>query len=157
MILNTNLAAIPRPEFATTPDDVIEELSFYVEGIPASQGSKSPGRGGKGFYEADKKLPRWRATVTAAAVEALNGRPGFQKGEPLTLGAAFYFPRGKTVTREHHTVTPDLSKIVRAVEDSLKVAGAIHDDSQIIAYPGTAKRYADECPPGVRITIRRAA
>lgn len=144
------------PDSYVTPVDVIEELSFYVEGIPAPQGSKSQTRTGR-MYEASKILPAWRKAVKAAAVEALNGRPGFEKGEPLTLGAAFYFPRGKTVTRKHHTVKPDLSKIVRAVEDSLTDAGAIHDDSQIVAYPGTAKRYADECPPGVRITIRRAA
>ena len=64
-------------------------------------------------------------------------------------------PRGVTVKREYPTVTPDIDKLERAVLDAMTIAGVWGDDSQVVS--GTrGKRYADECAPGVRITIRSA-
>lgn len=138
------------------PSDTIEELSFYVEGIPAPQGSKTMNRGGHSFREASKILPAWRRRLIARAVEVLDGREGFDREEPIYCALQFYVPRPKTVTRTHPTVKPDVDKLERAVLDALTMAKVWGDDSQVIA--GTrGKRYADECAPGVRIVVRSAA
>ena len=143
------------PVTAATPDREIEELHFYVEGTPAPQGSKSPNRGGVGFHEASKKLPAWRQRLIEGAEAALAGREGFGPADPIYCGLAFYMPRGRTVKRTHPTVKPDVDKLERAVLDALTIAWVWGDDAQVVS--GTrGKRYADECAPGVRITVRRA-
>ena len=160
----TDLGAggIILPAYTDGPEDVIEELSFYVEGNPAPQGSKSPNRGGKGFHEASKNLPGWRKKLVSKAGEFLAGREGFTQkdkrgdAEPLYCSLQFFMPRGKTVKRAHHTVKPDVDKLERAVLDAMTIAGVWSDDAQVISGP-RGKRYADECVPGVRIVIRRAA
>jgi Holliday junction resolvase RusA-like endonuclease len=55
------------------------------------------------------------------------------------------------------TGTPDLDKLIRAVQDSLKTAGVYKDDSQVVGYAGfprTCKRYANPGEqPGARIRV----
>jgi Holliday junction resolvase RusA-like endonuclease len=94
---------------------------------------------------------------------------------PLLLGLDFLFDR--PAKHFHHftvggckmrgrlrddaptyvTGTPDLDKLHRAVQDSLKTAGVVKDDSQFCRYHEPVKRYAN--PPdewaGVRIRIWR--
>ena len=61
--------------------------------------------------------------------------------EPVHLAMIFYLPRGKTVIRAEPTTRPDLSKLVRAVEDAL--TGVIYaDDAQVVS-EYTEKHYAD--------------
>lgn len=137
-----------------TPD-TIEELSFFVRGLPAPQGSKKHVGNGR-MVEMSKRLPKWRAAVIEAAVEALAGRPGFGRDEPIYCALQFFMPRGVTVKREYPTVTPDVDKLERGVMDALTLAKVWGDDAQVVS--GTrGKRYADECPSGVRITIRSAS
>jgi Holliday junction resolvase RusA-like endonuclease len=144
------------PAYTDGPHETVEELSFYVEGVPAPQGSKTPNRGGFGFHEASKGLPAWRKRLVAKAVEVLAGREGFPRDEPIYCALQFYMPRGRTVKRKHPTVTPDVDKLERAVLDAMTIAKVWGDDAQVVS--GTrGKRYADECAPGVRIVIRSAA
>ena len=137
------------------PEDTIEELSFFVAGRPAAQGSKKHVGNGR-MVEMSKFLPAWRKAVVDRAVEVLAGREGFDRDEPIHCSLQFYIPRGKTVTRTFPTVPADVDKLERAVFDALTIAKVWVDDAQVVA--GTrGKRYADECPPGVRITVRSAA
>ena len=134
--------------------DRIEELSFFVAGTPAPQGSKRHVGGGR-MVEQSKRLPAWRKAVTEAGVEALAGRPGFDNHVALVCSLTFYLHRGVTVTRPLPTVTPDKDKLERAVNDALTKAKVWGDDAQITD-GSTKKRYADECVTGVQITIRKA-
>ena len=76
----------------------------------------------------------------------------------MILGAAelqlmFYMPRPKTVKRLYPTPKPDLSKLIRSVEDSLVAAGLIIDDAYIVTVHAI-KRYADEThPEGVFVSL----
>jgi crossover junction endodeoxyribonuclease RusA len=143
------------PAHSHTPIELIEELTFYVEGHPAPQGSKKHVGNGR-MVEMSKRLPMWRAAIVTKAVEVLAGRDGFDRDDPIYCGLQFFIPRGSTVRREYPTVAPDVDKLERAVLDALTDAKVWGDDAQVVS--GTrGKRYADECPPGVRITIRRAA
>lgn len=132
---------------------MIEQLTFRVEGTPIPQGSKTMGR--YGFYEANKRLPAWRKAVTAAASEAMAGRDPWPPHVPLVLSATFLFARGKTVSRIWMTTKPDLSKLVRALEDGMTDAGVWSDDCQVVRYGRLEKWYADTGRPGVEVTVRR--
>jgi Holliday junction resolvase RusA-like endonuclease len=131
----------------------MEELTFWVDGVPTPQGSKT--RTPYGFREANPRLPAWRRAVLAAARDALGGRDGFAPHVPVVLSAQFFFVRGRTVKRIWMTTKPDLSKLVRAIEDSMTAATVWADDSQVVRYSRLEKRYADDDRPGVLVNVRR--
>jgi crossover junction endodeoxyribonuclease RusA len=131
--------------------DALEVVEFTIPGTAIPQGSKTVFNGRA--VEANKKLRPWRAVVTAAATEALAGRPGFDTAVTAILD--FYLPRPKTVLRLRPTVKPDLDKLARAIGDSLTASGLIRDDALIVCL-SAAKHYADD-KPYVRVKIRRLA
>ena len=136
-------------------------ITFFVPGIPRPGGSK------RGFYipklnrvvitEDCKKSKDWRTSVAWAAAEHIP--------EPLTgpLMARFCFrlprPKGhygsgrnssnlKSSAPPWPAVKPDVTKLVRSTEDSLKGIAWI-DDSQVVSQHAT-KEYGR---PGCEITI----
>lgn len=135
----------------------MNEVSFFVPGVPVPQGSKNAGvRNGRAFmYEANKGHKAWRAHVQ----EVAETRAGaFNKDTPVHLEAVFVFQRPKSVkpaNRPHMSVKPDLSKLIRSVEDSITKAGVWGDDARVV-HVGAVKRYSDETglAPGAHITIR---
>lgn len=137
-------------------------MSIEVFGIPAPQGSKSfKGlRGGKPVLveSSEKTLRPWRNAVRDAAAihRAVLDLTPFDG--PLRLFVAFTFPRPKTVSRKHPDTPPDLSKLIRAVEDSLTDAGAWADDARVCEI-WAAKLYVGHPhampKPGCTITIGR--
>ncbi|MGO3884713.1 MAG: RusA family crossover junction endodeoxyribonuclease [Mycetocola sp.] len=141
--------------------DLVDEVSFFVPGVPVPQGSmKGYVVGGRAVlvHNNAEKLKPWRAQVAKAAREAMFGRPVIDQHVPVTVGMVFVLPRPKTVRRPLHVVKPDLDKLQRAIGDAL--TGVIYtDDAQIISYaPSPSKRYPlDGEPVGVHITVRRKA
>ena len=128
----------------STPEQAAA-VSFTVPGVAAPAGSK------RGFYNPrtgrvivtdDSKRSRpWKAQVTDAAIEAMQGRP-LMEG-PLLLDLVFWMPRpkghygsgrnaGVVKAGAPHapTVKPDLLKLARAVEDALSGV-CYRDDAQI--------------------------
>lgn len=114
-------------------------ISFIVYGLPRPQGSKR--HVGRGIMvESSKHVKDWRAGVASAAREAYGG--DLLNG-PVSLHVRFLFPRprsdygtGKNATKLRSsaplrmTKKPDVSKLVRAVEDAL--TGVLwRDDSQV--------------------------
>lgn len=121
-------------------------ISFTVLGTPAPAGSK------RGFYNPkakrviitdDSKRSRpWKALVSDAAAEAMNG-DGLLGG-PLLLKALFIVPRPKghfgtganakfvrLSAPPYPTTKPDATKLLRAVEDAM--TGIVYrDDAQIV-------------------------
>lgn len=132
--------------------DPIERLTFWVEGVPVPQGSKSIFRGRP--VDANPGLKGWRKTVTAAAVKALAGRDGFTEAVYVLID--FYLPRGRTVKRRRPSVRPDVDKLIRAIFDSLTDALVWADDGLVVTVHAL-KHYADSRPAGARISIQEAA
>jgi len=149
-------------------------LRFTVNGNPRPQGSKRALPVGKPcpvckrsrtvlVEHADAKLKRWRKDVTTAAREAWGGRAPLD--QPLILGARFLFPRppshlkksgglrkGKPQTKQD---APDLSKLVRAVEDALTDAKVWTDDQRVVGYSTIAKDYTrDAHAIGVEVVVQ---
>jgi Holliday junction resolvase RusA-like endonuclease len=133
-------------------------IRFEVAGKPVPRGSKRafPVRrkdGSLGVALSDTTGERgrlWMALVQEAARSALPADWRPQRG-PIRLFVYFrlrrpkvhYTPKGavKRSAPEHPTVKPDLTKLVRAIEDAL--TGIVwRDDSQII-YQTASKEYAD--------------
>jgi len=140
-------------------------IAFTVFGLPMPQGSKTA----YPFQRADGSLgatvaegstasrpafKAWRGDVAACArlwIEA-NGKPAPLDG-PLELLARFYLPRPKSVKRAFPDGKPDLSKLIRAIEDSCSKILYV-DDARIVTII-TKKRWALTSPPRVEIEIRR--
>lgn len=141
------------------------ELLFWVPGVPQPQGStRAFKRGAKIVTTSDNvRLRPWRHAVTAEVQQRLGYMAGAAFTGPVELLCRFYFARPKGHINKHgqllpsapiaHVVKPDLSKLIRAVEDSLTDAGVWIDDSQVVR-TASSKDYADHCPPGAHITVR---
>jgi Holliday junction resolvase RusA-like endonuclease len=103
------------------------------------------------MVDANPKLKQWRKTVTTVASEELAGRDGFDPDLALFILLDFYLPRPKTVKRARPNVKPDGDKLLRAVCDSITVAGVWVDDSRAVVHH-SEKWYADD-NPGVRVVV----
>lgn len=120
-------------------------VTFTVLGRPAPGGSKQPfiDRAGRPRVREDAKRGKpWRDSVAAAAVEAMRGRE--PKSGPLMLDVTFYVARpsthfGSGRNRERvrpsapyfPAVRPDVTKLVRALEDALTHI-VWRDDAQVV-------------------------
>ena len=119
---------------------MIPPVQFAVIGSPAPQGSHVPFKDKQGharIKESAKGLGPWRNAVSAAAREQ-HELLGATMSGPLKLTAQFRLPMPKSRPvwmRQQGIglceVKPDLSKLVRAVEDAMKTGGLIADDSLI--------------------------
>jgi Holliday junction resolvase RusA-like endonuclease len=115
-------------------------IAFRVTGTAAPQGSKRHVGGGR-MIESSKALGPWRERVHAKAVETMVGPPITL---PVRLSVRFTFMRPRSHYRSgrfQHLVKPnappvmmsqpDLSKLIRAIEDAL--TGVVYrDDAQIV-------------------------
>lgn len=140
-------------------------INIRVYGLPATAGSK------RGFLnkvtgkiimaEAGERQKPWMEAVKFAAIQAgYNGKLLLEKAIRLEVVFLFHRPKGhynnkgelKKSARAHHTVKPDRTKLLRAVEDAL--TGLIWwDDSQVVCGP-TTKRYCETGEAqGAKITI----
>lgn len=152
-------------------------VRFQVAGIPAPQGSKrayvNKHTGKAALVEMGVRHKDWRAMVTTAAADAMGRTSDWGRvhlcppiSGPVNLAAVFRFPRPKghyrTGKNSHllrdtaptHPGKPDLSKLVRSVEDAM--TGIVYrDDSQVVSYDRTCKRWAEAGEtPGVAIEVR---
>lgn len=130
-----------------------EEVTFWVEGAPATQGSKKHvGRGR--MVEVAKGLKPWRRAVHDAAKVHAEATGRLPLG-PLTLNVTFYLPHGKQREAVPWKPRKDLDKLIRAVGDSLTSSGLIEDDAHITHIVARKVWATDQ--PGAHITIRSTA
>lgn len=134
-------------------------LVLRVEGVePGPQGSKKAvGRRKNGstiLVEMSKKVKPFREAVAdSAKVKLGNVGPYFEQHVPVDVEVWFYLKRGKTVTREFPTTSPDLDKVMRSLGDALKTGGVVYDDAQVIDVV-MKKRYATpENPVGCLVFV----
>jgi Holliday junction resolvase RusA-like endonuclease len=103
------------------------KLSFPIVPRPKERARVSF-RGGKARAYTPSKTRNFEAEIRLLAREEFGESP---LECPLNVCFYFYMPRPKSVRRKNHTVKPDLSNLVKAVEDACN--GIIwKDDSQII-------------------------
>lgn len=126
----------------------MSDLSFFVPGVPAPQGSKSMSRSGH-MYEANKRLKPWREALVHHAARAYHEDP---IDTPVRVTAVFYFPKPRTTRFKHHPAgKPDVDKLCRAVLDSLTIARVIRDDARVVEL-SARKEWADT-KNGTQITV----
>jgi len=134
-------------------------ISFFAAGIPLPKGNMTQVRRGTFSAMVDQSnmarksrkahgLDRWAEVVATAAraakVPLLTG--------PVQLSLTFVLPRPKTVKRSAHTVKPDTSKLVRAVEDALSGIAYI-DDAQVVSLVASKYYETAHSSPGVRVCV----
>jgi Holliday junction resolvase RusA-like endonuclease len=137
-------------------DRAMTRIEFTVLGKPQPGGSKKwlprKGRiGGRPLVVDDNpKTKPWQALVSAAAYDALDGQPPLEG--PLLLEIDFYLTRPaghygsgrnrqtiKPSSPRFPAVRPDVTKLIRAVEDAL-TGLAWRDDAQVVTQTAR-KRY----------------
>lgn len=105
-------------------------IDFFVEGIPRAQGNHRTAKSGH-IYETTKGHKAWRTAVYLVALsDAMRAHREPIEG-PVYLVLDFFMPRAKSNKDPHHVKKPDLSKLIRAVEDSLSRV-CFKDDSQVV-------------------------
>lgn len=110
------------------------EFSFWVDGIPAPQGSKKHVGRGRLVEVSKKKLDPWRKAVTTSLVTQ-KPKDMLPMDGPLFCTVEFWLPRPKTHPKTKITLPvgpPDVDKLARGALDPLTQNGIIHDDSRII-------------------------
>lgn len=143
---------------------MFEEMQFWVPGKPATSGSKTAGvtKNGRRFVRpANKRQKSWQNQVATCAAEVMGSIP--PTVEPVTMTVRAYVPRpkshygsGRNAGRlkssapAFPTVKPDLTKMVRALEDAM--TGIVwRDDAQVVDQ-NIKKRYATK-GPGVSVAV----
>lgn len=136
-------------------------VRFFVSGLPATAGSKrgfpvrrKNGTIGVAMVADCKRAKPWMASVACVAAEHVET----PIDGPVTLSLTFHLPRPKShygakglkaTAMMKHTKAPDLTKLVRCVEDALKGI-AWFDDSQVWRQH-TAKIYGEKVGVDVEI------
>lgn len=135
---------------------------FTVYGEPATGGSKIPGKAknGKLFVRDDNPRAReWKDRVGQVAGELMRNRELYQG--PLALSVKFYRPRPKghytskgALTRSaprHPTTKPDLTKLIRPLEDALR--GIVFKDDAQICHTDATKSYGEPARVEVKVMV----
>jgi len=157
---------------ADQPATTAHSLHFMVYGLPKSQGSKiafairakdATGRwyytGRAALVESGNRMARtelkdWRDRVTETARAAAATVQWLAADEPVRLHLLFVMPRPKVPQFEVPAVKPDLSKLIRAVEDALQDAALYTNDSRIVELHAR-KEFEDGAGCGVVVTLTK--
>jgi len=131
-------------------------VRFTVPGVPVAKAAPTHVPTARGFRKKkDEKTDRFENRVALAARQA--GVPYIESG-PVCLHVWAYFPsrnpplkRGRRA-KEWHTVRPDRTNILKAVEDGLNGV-AFKDDGQVVAGAAYKLRCAQGDAEGPRTEI----
>jgi len=139
-------------------------LTFFVQGLPRSKGSKRGipiWKGKKGqpkvftgrvavLDQSSDALKDWEAHVRYQAMQIWKGQPALN--QPLKVSLSLHMRKAKK-PRPHLSVwpacDPDVEKLARAVLDGLQTV--IFVDDNLICKQPLEKIWGD--PPGVQITV----
>lgn len=161
-VIETTIPLFDQPGQTVAPAPTMAGVRFTVRGTPAPQGSKRAFRnkfsGRIQQVESSKALAPWRDTIGLAADVAMAGRDPLEGPVRLTVQFRFQRPAGHrgakglrpSAPRVHHQ-RPDVSKLVRAVEDALTTI-VWRDDSQVAQLVAT-KAWDDEAPAGATVSV----
>ena len=135
-------------------------LSVTVLGVPVPQGAiRSLGAGRPSVHANAKALHPWRQMV-AQQVRWQMGDAGLYEplDGPMVLTATFTMPRPKSAPKSRWAPDrrPDLSHLVRALEDAIVMGGGVADDSQFVTEHVSKVYPAPGAVPGVTFTVAPA-
>lgn len=148
----------------------MELIHFFVPGKPACAGSKkafiNPRTHKIVVAHDDERTMPWRTNVQGHALLAMRDCKRIDSG-PIQLAIVFLLERPKShfgtggnanklkESAPRFVVTkPDLTKIVRAIEDAL--TGICWTDDNQVVHHNTVKKYVSDMGiPGAEITISR--
>lgn len=129
---------------------------FSMRGVPVGKGRARVTRTGHAYTP--QKTRDYESAVKLAYMEAVKDKP-YEKGVPLILSLGCAYPIPKNDSRKKRaeklcgttkpTVKPDLSNVLKAVEDALNGI-AYADDAQITELHVT--KYYSEFP-GIEVLI----
>lgn len=136
-------------------------LDIQVIGIPRPQGSKNVHHGENHSWvsEANPNLRPWRDSVCWYARQQLQAVGQSPFAGPVRLEVTFTFSRLKShygarglkpSAPRYKATAPDLSKLVRGVEDALTEAGIWRNDAPVVSL-NAVKVFGEQ--PGALITI----
>jgi len=120
-------------------------ISYFIEGIPAPQGSKTGfvKNGRVVMVESSLKVKPWRAAVAEQTARYMSWETLNPLDNPVEIALVFHLPKPKTVKREWPSVKPDLDKLIRSTFDGLTTGGLYTDDALVIAV-SASKQYATD-------------
>lgn len=124
-------------------------IFLEIFGEPVAQGRPKAFRRGNhiGMYD-PKKSSTWKDSIKMQAIA--------QKAQMLSgalyMQTTFYLARPKSLPKKvvYHVKKPDVSNLIKAVEDALKGI-CYHDDSQIVK--SVIQKEYNSLRPGVIITL----
>ena len=126
-------------------------MIIVVPGKPVAQGNHRSN--GYRIYETSKGHKQWRALVKTCAEAEVKKRGHPAILGPVVLVVDFFFRRPTSHLKKDGSLrkgkprakvsSPDLSKLVRCVEDALTDAGVWEDDSRVVQCL-SRKQYAPE-------------
>lgn len=136
----------------------MDGVRFRMDGLPRGQGRpRATARGGFARVYKDPKSREYEAEVAGLARDAMAGREPFTG--PLSLSLCFRMPIPKSETKRVRaamaageiapTTKPDLSNLVKAIEDGMNGVVFI-DDCQVVRNFNT-KIYHER--PGVDVQV----
>lgn len=129
-----------------------DAIVFFVHGVPAPKGSTKSfnhSRTGKVITLPDaKNIKEWSTAVRLAATQAMVGKRMFER--PVRLSVRFQIKRPKKPKFALPAVRPDLSKLVRAIEDPMN--GIVWTDDSLVCDHVLSKRYDDL--PGAAVYVQ---
>ena len=128
--------------------------AFFVEGLPAPQGSKTGFiRGGRVILkESSDKVKPWREAVSKVA-------DGVLMDGPIHVEMVFVMPRTKAMGDKEAPLMiqrPDIDKLTRSTFDGL-TGTAYHDDSQVVSMTVIKRRAEPGEPTGAHIKLSPAS
>ena len=132
--------------------DMSDVLDVRIFGVPIAQGRprafKTPA-GQVRVYDPGNARD-WKRTVLAQVLER---KPPAPVEGPLEMRLVFYVPRPKSLPKRerHPTHRPDLSNMLKAVEDAL--TGVVYRDDAQIVHLDVFKVF--DASPGVLIQVRK--
>jgi Holliday junction resolvase RusA-like endonuclease len=129
---------------------VTDTVSFFIEGVPVPQGSKtvSQAKGRAWLRDANAaRLKPWRHVI------ATHADLGVTFDCPVIVTLSFVLPRPQKPRWAVPAVKPDIDKLCRAILDGLKDGGLLAEDSRVVTLTAT-KRYPNPGDPtGVGIDV----
>ena len=147
---------MPSATHSASPAGDPPALTVVVPGLPIGQGRLSSMGPGRMVHSNAKTLLPWREQIAAHTRWAMNDAGITEPLEgPMALTATFTMPRPKSAPKSRWAPDrrPDLSHLLRALEDATVLAAAVVDDSQYVD-EHVAKVYGPL--PGVTFTISPA-